>query len=132
MMADYQLTATDIVIRSVDDAHIPPDPGNRDRAQYNAWIAAGGVPDPCAVAITPPSFLARELLAQFTTDDYTAIQAAVASNPALGLLWTSLLAQGEAPIMTNSDRFRQGWAGLTAAIGGPRAKAIAAAVGIPG
>lgn len=45
-MADYQLTATNIVIRTVDQAHIPADPANRDRIEYDKWLAAGGVPDP--------------------------------------------------------------------------------------
>ena len=45
-MADYQLTATDTVIRTADQAHIPPDPANRDRAEYEQWLADGGVPNP--------------------------------------------------------------------------------------
>jgi len=45
-MADYQLTASEMVIRTSDVVWIPNDPGNRDRAEYDAWLAAGGVPDP--------------------------------------------------------------------------------------
>ena len=45
-MADYQLTATDVVIRTVDQAWIPNDPANRDWVEYEAWLADGGVPDP--------------------------------------------------------------------------------------
>lgn len=45
-MADYQLTATDAVIRTADSAWIPNDPGNRDRQDYDKWLAAGGMPDP--------------------------------------------------------------------------------------
>ena len=51
MAAEYQLTHTDAVIRTADNAHIPDDPTNRDWQQYLAWIADGGVPDPPA----PPS-----------------------------------------------------------------------------
>jgi hypothetical protein len=45
-MAEYQLTNTDSVIRTEDGATIPNDPANRDRAEYDKWVAAGGVPDP--------------------------------------------------------------------------------------
>ena len=131
-MTDYQLTGSSTIVRAVDGASIPNDPSNRDRAEYDAWVAAGNVPDPYVAPMVEPSFIARDLMAQFTPDDYAAIQTAIASNAALGLLWASLLAQGDTPIMASSDRFRQGWSGLTKAIGGRRAKDIAAAVGIPG
>ena len=60
-MADYQLTATVLVdgvdvssiIRTIDGASIPNDPENRDRRQYDAWLADGGVPDPYAAP--PPA-----------------------------------------------------------------------------
>ena len=45
-MADYQLTATDAVIRTEDGAYIPADPANRDYAEYLKWVEDGGVPDP--------------------------------------------------------------------------------------
>jgi hypothetical protein len=45
-MADYQLTATDSVTRTEDGACIPNDPANRDWAEYQQWLADGGVPDP--------------------------------------------------------------------------------------
>ena len=49
-MADYQLTPTDIVIRTADQAFIPNDPDNRDRIAYEEWLASGKTPD----AYVPP------------------------------------------------------------------------------
>jgi hypothetical protein len=52
-MADYQLTASEepcAVIRTEDGACIPPDPANRDYAEYLQWVEGGGVPD----AYVPP------------------------------------------------------------------------------
>jgi hypothetical protein len=45
-MADYQLTATDSIIRTEDGACIPADPANRDYAEYLKWVEDGGVADP--------------------------------------------------------------------------------------
>jgi hypothetical protein len=48
-MAKYQLTAAEepcSVIREGDKAYIPPDPANRDYAEYLVWVEDGGVPDP--------------------------------------------------------------------------------------
>jgi hypothetical protein len=52
-MAEYQLTATDSVIRTEDGACIPADPANRDYAEYLQWVEDGGEPDPYQEP-TPP------------------------------------------------------------------------------
>lgn len=48
-MSEYQLTTSEepcAVIRTEDGACIPPDPANRDYAEYTKWKDDGGVPDP--------------------------------------------------------------------------------------
>jgi hypothetical protein len=42
----YQLTATACIIRLADGACIPPDPANRDYADYLTWVAAGNAAHP--------------------------------------------------------------------------------------
>jgi hypothetical protein len=44
-MADYRLTANDVVVRTADNAFIPNDLGNVDRIEYEEWRAAGGLPE---------------------------------------------------------------------------------------
>jgi hypothetical protein len=53
-MAAYQLAASDTVIRTSDGAFIPNDPDNRDRQEYERWLADGGVPDPYVPPPEPP------------------------------------------------------------------------------
>ena len=55
-MSDYQLTQPAepcAVIRTLDGASIPPDPANRDYAEYLTWKDNGGVPDPMPPPINP-------------------------------------------------------------------------------
>ena len=49
-MALYQLTPYASVTRTADGASIPNDPKNRDRAEYEAWLAGGGIPSHIGIA----------------------------------------------------------------------------------
>ena len=51
-MAEYALAASG-VRREADGADIPNDPKNRDWRKYQAWQAAGGIPDPMPVVVNP-------------------------------------------------------------------------------
>jgi hypothetical protein len=130
-MSDYQLTGSDVVVRTIDGAAIPDDPGNRDRAAYEAWLAVGNVPDPY---VTPPpptaELLSQDLMAQFTADDAAKIQAAVSGNAQFWLLWSTLHAQRDPMIVTNA-RFLTGWSALVTVLGPTRMNTIATALGAP-
>jgi hypothetical protein len=55
----YQLTASTSIIRTTDGAFIPNDPGNRDFAEYTAWLEAGNTPEP-APPLEPAPILTTE------------------------------------------------------------------------
>ena len=42
----YQLTTSDTILRTADNAFIPPDPANTDYQAYLAWLEAGNTPEP--------------------------------------------------------------------------------------
>lgn len=54
-MAEYQLTNSDIVVRTADGANIPNDDANGDRKAYKLWLTkVGNVPDPAPPPTPPP------------------------------------------------------------------------------
>ena len=55
----YQLTNGDTILRIRDSAYIPQSPGNRDFAEYTAWLAEGNTPLPAPEPPPPgPDYLA--------------------------------------------------------------------------
>jgi hypothetical protein len=55
----YQLTTTNSIIRLSDNAYIPQAPGNRDFAEYTAWLDEGNTPLPAPEPPAPgPDYLA--------------------------------------------------------------------------
>jgi hypothetical protein len=61
-MAEYQQiwdmmspgAISETILRTADQAHIPPDPANRDRQEYETWLAGGNNPDPPDPLPEPP------------------------------------------------------------------------------
>lgn len=48
----YQLTTSDFILRTADNAFIPSDPANTDYRDYLTWLAEGNTPEP---APEPPT-----------------------------------------------------------------------------
>ena len=60
---NYQLTATDCILRTTDGAFIPPDPANVDFAAYLEWVEAGNMPEPAPIPEPPVELTPAEKLA---------------------------------------------------------------------
>jgi hypothetical protein len=83
-MIDYQLTATDVVVRLRDGASIPNDACNVDRVAYDAWIKMGGVPAPYVepAPAVPASISDRQFFQQL------AVQGVITQDEALAAVKT--------------------------------------------
>jgi hypothetical protein len=56
---NYQLGQGGVILRLSDNAFIPPDPANRDYAEYLAWLDEGNTPEPAPAPPAPgPNYLA--------------------------------------------------------------------------
>lgn len=67
-MAKYRLSQfEDTIIRNLDEASIPTDEINRDYREYQAWIAAGNVPDPYVGPPPTPDAVRAAVFAADTT-----------------------------------------------------------------
>ena len=128
-MAEYQLTQGASVTRRSDGLSIPDDPANRDRAEYEAWLANGNTPDPDVQVAPPAQLLSQDLIAKLTDADNAKIKAAVDANIKFWGLWSALQAQA-APMDVESDRFKTGWAALVSVLGKSRMADIASALGV--
>ena len=86
------------VRRVSDNAFIPDDPQNRDWQAYQAWLKAGGVPNPAPPPpppIVPQSVMMWQLQMVLTQEgQIAAVNAAVAkaaaTDPVIAGLWASL------------------------------------------
>lgn len=81
-MADYKLTETTTVLRTADQVWIPDDPDNRDRIEYEKWLAAGNTPDP-APPLPPLPPAAKDANARLDAGIAAAYDVAVAVKAAM-------------------------------------------------
>jgi hypothetical protein len=131
----YTLTSGSSVIRDADRAFIPADPRNVDWRQYQAWLAAGGSPNPAPAPAAPvPTALLWQLEAicnappsslGFAPPTWAQVQAAVLAqnNAALSAFFNV----GTNPIPANSKTLLALAAALPAPLTPAQASALVAA-----
>ena len=60
--AMYQLTTGNTIIRTADNAFIPPDHANTDYQAYLAWLEEGNTPEPAPEPEPAPQLTAAQRL----------------------------------------------------------------------
>ena len=89
----YTLYADGPVQRDADGAWLPPDSGNADWQEYQAWLAVPNTPTP-ASEDSPPAptnwLRGMEFLQRFTDEEYVAVLAAADDDPQL-MRWVDML-----------------------------------------
>jgi hypothetical protein len=128
-LLDLSGNAIAMVLRS-DGVFVLTDPSatDADAVQYQSWLSSGNTLGPAASR--PARVTSQDLMAQFTSSDASAIQAAVAGNVQFWLLWSSMQAQKDPMLITNA-RFLSGWNALVTVLGQARMNAIATSLGAP-
>jgi hypothetical protein len=58
----YQLTTGNTILRTADNAFIPPDPANTDYAAFLEWVEQGGTPEPAPEPVAPVELTTEQKL----------------------------------------------------------------------
>tara|TARA_R110000868_G_scaffold236493_2_gene490516 strand:+ start:2067 stop:2501 length:435 start_codon:yes stop_codon:yes gene_type:complete len=88
----YQLTTSTSIKRLSDGATIPNDPGNRDFAEYQAWLDAGNTPEPAPAPPPPPPSYVSFWEGLLATDIYQAIRGQATISLAMNTAVTEFIA----------------------------------------
>lgn len=88
----YRLSSNGYVIRLADGAWIPPETGNADWRDYQAWLGVGNAPEPVPEPLAPTSVVidGAVFLSRVTDEEYAAVIAAASRNAQLAR-WIEVL-----------------------------------------